>query len=87
LEKIVEIKTPANIAPNTAIIKLPVTVISAKPEIAPIIIIPSTPRFRTPDLSVISSPQEAKIKGTADAIMDVIISPIKFISMIIFLNL
>ena len=73
--------------PKTAIIKLPVTVISAKPEIAPMIIIPSTPRFRTPDLSVINSPQDAKIKGTAEAIIDVIISPTKFISTIIFLYL
>jgi hypothetical protein len=75
--KIVDIKTPANIAPITAINKLPVTVIKAKPDIAPIIIIPSTPKLRTPDLSVMSSPQEAKIKGTAEAMIDVIISPIK----------
>ena len=54
---------------------------------APTNIIPSTPKFRTPDLSVMSSPQDAKIKGTAEAMIDVIISPTKFMSIIIFLNL
>jgi hypothetical protein len=34
-----------------------------------------------------SSPQDAKIKGTAEAMIDVIISPTKFMSIIIFLNL
>ena len=67
-----------------AINKFPVTTIKAKPEIAPTIIIPSTPRFKTPDLSVISSPEEAIINGTADAIIDAIITPIKLISNIIY---
>ena len=40
-----------------------VITINAKPDIAPIIIIPSTPKFKTPDLSVINSPDAASISG------------------------
>ena len=41
------------------------------------IIIPSTPRFKTPDLSVINSPDAASINGTDDAIIAPINIPIK----------
>ena len=61
--KIDEITIPANIDPIIAINKFPVIIINAKPEIAPIIIIPSTPKFNTPERSVINSPDAAKITG------------------------
>ena len=48
------------------------------------IIIPSTPRFNTPDLSVINSPDAASISGTDDAIIAPINIPMKFKSKLIF---
>ena len=53
--KMSEIVTPDSIEPIIAIKRLSVITIKAKPDIAPIIIIPSTPKFKTPDLSVINS--------------------------------
>ena len=65
---------------------MPVTIINAKPEIAPIIIIPSTPKFNTPERSVINSPEAAKINGTEEAMIDPITTPIKLISKLIFFH-
>ena len=67
--------------------RLSVITIKAKPEIAPIIIIPSTPKFKTPDLSVINSPDAARINGTEDAIIDPIKTPIKLMSKLIFIKI
>ena len=39
-----------------------------KPMTAPVIIIPSTPRFRTPDFSTTASPMAAKRTGVAEII-------------------
>ena len=39
--------------------------LKAKPEIAPMIIMPSTPKFRTPDRSVTNSPKAAINNGVA----------------------
>ena len=47
----------------------PVTVAPMKPNTAPTSIMPSTPRFRTPDFSHTSSPVAAKISGVAAVIM------------------
>ena len=79
-----EMIKPDNIDPITAKKRLSVKTIKAKPEIAPTIIIPSTPRFKTPDHSVISSPDAASINGTEDAIIAPINMPKKFKSNIIF---
>ena len=70
--------------PTIAIKRLSVITIKAKPDIAPIIIIPSTPKFKTPDLSVINSPDAASINGTDEAIIDPIRIPIKLMSKLIF---
>ena len=75
---------PESIDPIIAKNKLSVITINAKPEIAPMIIIPSTPKFNTPDLSVISSPEAASIRGTEDAIIAPIKIPRKLISIFIF---
>jgi hypothetical protein len=64
-----------------------VTIIKEKPEIAPMIIMPSTPKFNTPERSVINSPEAAKIKGTEEAIIEAIRTPIKLMSKLIFLFL
>ena len=82
--KIIEIIRPESIEPITAKNKLSVITINANPEIAPMIIIPSTPRFKTPDLSVINSPDAASINGTDDAIIAPINIPMKFKSKLIF---
>ena len=47
---------------------LPVVTPTAKAEIAPTIIIPSTPRFKTPDFSTTTSPTAANTKGV-DAVI------------------
>ena len=47
---------------------LPVETAAIKPQIAPIIIIPSTPKFRTPDFSTINSPVAANKIGVAATI-------------------
>ena len=46
----------------------PVSSVAAKPAMAPTIIIPSTPRFRTPDFSTTSSPSAANSSGVAATI-------------------
>ena len=76
--------TPDNIDPIIATNRLSVITINANPEIAPIIIMPSTPKFKTPDLSVINSPDAANIKGTEEAIIEPINMPMKLMSKIIF---
>ena len=50
----------AAVIPNNG---TPVIDVIAKAEIAPTNIIPSTPRFITPDLSATSSPKPAKTSG------------------------
>ena len=66
-------KTQARLVPAAAPAKTPNTALSvivvvAKAVIAPINIIPSTPRFNTPDFSVMSSPVAARSSGV-DAVM------------------
>jgi hypothetical protein len=47
---------------------------------------PSTPKFNTPERSVINSPEAAKINGTEEAMIDPITTPIKLISKLIFFH-
>ncbi len=47
---------------------LPVSTATTNPPKAPMIIIPSTPRFRTPERSTTVSPSAASRIGTAEAI-------------------
>ena len=53
----------AIIAASIPIRWLPVSCVTIKLATAPIIIIPSTPRFSTPDFSTISSPIAANTSG------------------------
>lgn len=55
---------------------LPVTEAAIKPATAPTSIIPSTPRFNTPDFLVTNSPSAAKIRGVADRRVSLMIKQI-----------
>ncbi|CAI8246747.1 Uncharacterised protein [marine metagenome] len=63
-----DIVAPPNAAHTKPIIGEPVRTAAANPQIAPVIIIPSTPKFRTPDFSTTNSPIEASNIGV-DATM------------------
>ena len=54
---------PPTSAPAQPSHGLPVRTVAPNPEIAPISIIPSTPRFSTPDFSTTSSPSPASRMG------------------------
>src|SRR6476660_8629658 len=54
------IAAPARIAPRIPTQALPLQIVKATPASAPISIIPSTPRLRTPERSLSSSPRQAK---------------------------
>ena len=56
---------PASAPTRTPSTPEPVETATAKAEIAPRIIMPSTPRLRTPDFSTTSSPRAAKSSGVA----------------------
>jgi hypothetical protein len=58
-----DINTPAAMPANTPSQRLPVSKVTAKPAIAPIDIMPSAPRFRTPDFSAINWPSATMISG------------------------
>ena len=66
--KSIDIAMPAPIAAATPRAADPVVYAAAKPATAPITIIPSTPRFSTPERSVTSSPIAASSSGV-DAVM------------------
>ena len=70
IAKINESAAPPKIEAKTPRVGLPVSTETAKPQIAPVIIIPSTPRFKTPDFSTIVSPNAASKIGVADIIND-----------------
>src|SRR6476619_4727198 len=60
--------TPARMPHNAPTAIDPVTYAPAKPQAAPTIIMPSTPRFKTPARSTTSSPEAASNSGVEAAI-------------------
>ena len=61
--------TAAQTNPNRGVLVFTATI---KPTTAPTIIIPSTPRFNTPDFSTTASPIAANKMGVADTIREAI---------------
>jgi hypothetical protein len=69
----------AAIATMTPSVRLPVAMVTAKADIAPITIMPSTPMLRTPASSTTSSPSAAYTSGvpaTSVAMMSCVSCPI-----------
>jgi hypothetical protein len=73
IAKINESAAPPKIEAKTPRVGLPVSTDTAKPQIAPVIIIPSTPKFNTPARSTTNSPIAANMIGV-EAIIRLAIS-------------
>jgi len=69
MAKISAAKAPDVAATRRPRVALPVTAAAANPNTAPISIMPSIPKLRTPDRSQMSSPVAANIKGVAAVII------------------
>ena len=64
-EQLSDSAAPASAATAKPSAGEPLWIATTKPITAPVIIMPSTPRFRTPDFSTTNSPMAAKISGVA----------------------